>query len=238
MADNVAITAGTGTSIAADEVVDATLGTVKAQFIKIMDGTLDGTSKVAVKATAPATTDPGLVVAISPNGINANGLNTAANSAPVVIAPQTTLVPQTPTVSVSPAYSANDVLGTKMTFASIVPPIGNNGVLQSITAKFKDTAVTGNINVAIFKADPSNSTFTDNAAPTWNSADMANLLGIYQLATPLSIGAATMACYCLDGIGKAFVSSSTSLYAVVTVGGTPTMATTSSFTLELAVLPG
>jgi hypothetical protein len=81
MADNVAITAGTGTIIAADEVVDATLGTVKAQYIKIMDGTLDGTAKTTVKAasTAAVATDPALVVAISPNGQNAN-LAVNANS--------------------------------------------------------------------------------------------------------------------------------------------------------------
>ena len=90
MADNVAITAGTGTTIAADEVVDATLGTVKAQFIKIMDGTLDGTAKTTVKAanTAPVTGDPALVVSISPNSVNANGGATPANSSPVVPADQ------------------------------------------------------------------------------------------------------------------------------------------------------
>jgi hypothetical protein len=52
MADNVAVTAGTGTSVAADEVVDATLGTVKVQYVKIMDGTLDGTGKVPASATS------------------------------------------------------------------------------------------------------------------------------------------------------------------------------------------
>jgi hypothetical protein len=209
--------------------------------VSTLDGvfqTANGPIGVKAASTAPIATDPALVVSISPNSVNANGLALPANSAPVVIAPQTTLVIQTPTVSTSPAYSANDVLGTTMTFAAIVPAIGNNGILQSITAKFKDTAVTGNINVAIFKANPSNSTFTDNSPPTWNALDAANLLGIYQLATPLAIGAATMTCYCLDGIGKAFVSSSTSLYAVVTLGGTPTMVSTTSFTLELSVLPG
>lgn len=50
MADNVAVTAGSGTSIAADEVVDGTLGTVKVQYVKLMDGTLDGTTKAAVGA--------------------------------------------------------------------------------------------------------------------------------------------------------------------------------------------
>lgn len=50
MSDNVAITAGSGTSIAADEVSDGTLGTVKVQYVKLMDGTLDGTTKAAVNS--------------------------------------------------------------------------------------------------------------------------------------------------------------------------------------------
>lgn len=50
MSDNVIITAGSGTTIAADEVVDGSLGTVKVQYVKIMDGTPDGTSKAAVGA--------------------------------------------------------------------------------------------------------------------------------------------------------------------------------------------
>ena len=52
MADNVAVTAGSGTTIAADEVVDGTLGTVKVQYVKIMDATLDGTTKAAVGAAS------------------------------------------------------------------------------------------------------------------------------------------------------------------------------------------
>jgi len=46
MADNVAITAGAGTTVAADEVVDGTLGTVKVQYVKLMDGALDSSVKV------------------------------------------------------------------------------------------------------------------------------------------------------------------------------------------------
>ena len=45
MPDNVAVTAGTGTTIAADEIVDGTLGTVKVQYVKLMDGTPDSTTK-------------------------------------------------------------------------------------------------------------------------------------------------------------------------------------------------
>ena len=50
MADNVAITAGSGVTIAADELTDGVLGSVKVQYVKIMDGTLDGTSKATVGA--------------------------------------------------------------------------------------------------------------------------------------------------------------------------------------------
>lgn len=55
MADNVAVTAGSGTTIAADEVVDGTLGTVKVQFVKLMDGTLDGTNKLVIDASGRVT---------------------------------------------------------------------------------------------------------------------------------------------------------------------------------------
>lgn len=51
MADNVDVTAGSGTTIAADEIVDGTLGTVKVQYMKLMDGALDGTGKIGGDTT-------------------------------------------------------------------------------------------------------------------------------------------------------------------------------------------
>lgn len=51
MADNVDITPGSGATVGADEVTDGTLGTVKVQFTKLMDGTLDGTNKAAVDSS-------------------------------------------------------------------------------------------------------------------------------------------------------------------------------------------
>jgi hypothetical protein len=51
MADNVAITPGSGANIAADEVVDATLGTVKVQLVKVVDGTNDSTTRRVVEAS-------------------------------------------------------------------------------------------------------------------------------------------------------------------------------------------
>lgn len=51
MADNVAITAGSGTTILADELTDGTLGTGKAQYVKILDGTLDSSNKLVIDSS-------------------------------------------------------------------------------------------------------------------------------------------------------------------------------------------
>lgn len=60
--------------------------------VQISDGT---TGPVAVKAasTAPVAADKSLVVAISPNSVNANGQATMANSSPVVISSNQSNVP-------------------------------------------------------------------------------------------------------------------------------------------------
>lgn len=67
--------------------VQAVLGTETTKVIGVAK-IGDGTSLAAVKAasTAPVATDPALVVSISPNSVNANGIKNFAGSAPVVSA--------------------------------------------------------------------------------------------------------------------------------------------------------
>lgn len=231
-------TAGTGTVSTIDALMadggQATLGlTTGTAVITDATGTLQQYLRGLIKLIAAGIniTTVTAVTAITnalPAGTNLIGS--------VTVAPSTTDVAVTPTVTVS-AYTAGNVLGGIMTFASLLAATSFNGVLHSITAKFKGTAVTGSLEVAIFKASPSNGTYSDKSAPTWDAADMANLLGVYTLTTPNSkLG--TMTIYNLDSIGKAIVGASQSLYVVAIVDGTPTPASTSDFTLELAVLPG
>lgn len=104
MADNVEVSAGSGTNIAADEVVDGTLGTVKVQFVKIMSGTLDATDKVPGDAT--------------------DGLRVNTRGGGIVIA-------QTPTITAG-AYSASDAVGGKLTFANAARVSGGKGVINSM----------------------------------------------------------------------------------------------------------
>lgn len=74
MADNVAITAGSGTTVAADEVVDATLGTVKVQYVKLMDGTYDSTNKGIIDSSGQ------IAVALAANAIAAGAVAAGATS--------------------------------------------------------------------------------------------------------------------------------------------------------------
>ena len=57
MVDNVPITPGSGKTIAADELTDATLGTVEVQFLKLMDGTLDSSNKAVVSSAGALKVD-------------------------------------------------------------------------------------------------------------------------------------------------------------------------------------
>jgi hypothetical protein len=60
MADNVTLNTMTGGAVVGtDEVTDGTLGTVQVQYVKIMDGTINGTDKAA------ATTANGLAVDVT-----------------------------------------------------------------------------------------------------------------------------------------------------------------------------
>lgn len=80
---NVNISGGGAGSVTANQ--GATGTNAQAWWAQIGD-TTNGPVAVKAPSTAPVATDKGLVVSLSPNGINANGSATAANSAPVVIA--------------------------------------------------------------------------------------------------------------------------------------------------------
>lgn len=86
-----------------------TSGGGTASSVKITDGT-NGPAAVKPASTAPTSADPALVVAISPNGQNANGSNTAANSAPIVSAYQTTIYTANVTNSAAAANASATVL--------------------------------------------------------------------------------------------------------------------------------
>lgn len=204
--------------------------------------TIDNLIAVGVPISAALPAGVNAIGSVTVSNANANGEALVANSAPVTQAPTSFRIAVTPTVTAS-AYTAGNVLGGIMTFASVLlgaptlTPTKWSAVLESICVKFKASAVVGEIDVAIFTASPAGGTYTDHGAPTAAAADQAKLVGIYALTVPQST-LGTMTCYNLDGIGAAIDGASTSLFAVMTVKGTPTPASTSDVIVELGVLQG
>jgi hypothetical protein len=85
------------------------------------------TAAVKPASTAASATDPALVVAISPNGQNANGQATAANSSPVVLAKNSGTGATIAGAAVGTAGSAATEVVTVQGIASMTPFLNNPG---------------------------------------------------------------------------------------------------------------
>lgn len=179
----------------------------------------------------------------SPGAVSVQGVNAyVTNSVPVTgtfwqpTQPVSGLIysaATTPTISTS-LYSSGYVWGGIITLSNVLSPTTFLGELTSLTLKFKGSIQTLQFDVALFTASPSNGTYADHATPTWNTADMANLVGIYSL-TAANNDFGTMSVYNLDGINKAIVGASTSLYAVIIGKGTSTNNPASTSDMTIAV---
>jgi hypothetical protein len=137
-----------------------------------------------------------------------------------------------PTVTAA-AYTAGNVVGGLVTLPNIFGP-KNSGVIESVQINFK-SAQTAEFDVSFFKAQPSNSTFTDHAAPAIAAADAFSVLPLLQLTNPKSV-LGTETTYGQSGLGTALNTGSTSLWLVVTTPGTPTPASTTDMQVCVTVL--
>lgn len=164
MADNVAITAGTGTTVAADEVTDGTLGSCKVQFVKLMDGTLDGTSKAAVGANGLAAD---VKASVLPTGAataaKQPALGTAGVSSTDVISVQGiasgTALPISGSVTVSSAPStAVTNAGTFAVQATLAAGAAAIAKAEDVASADADVGVPA---MAVRKATPANTSGTD-----------------------------------------------------------------------------
>jgi len=109
VADTVAITAGTGTTIGTDEVTIG--GTAQhCQRIKLVDGTDGGTDLIPGTAARGLSVDPRLKVV---------------------------RLQVTPTVSTTPAYTAKDAVGGLLTFSNAVRASGASGTVTAVQIEDK-----------------------------------------------------------------------------------------------------
>lgn len=154
----------------------------------------------------------------------------------VIPLPDVCIVSQAPTASSSPAYSSGDVIGSLMTFDGITRANDVTGILQQATIHCK-SAQAAAVDLLIFGANPTNSTFTDNAALAVNSADWDKVTHVIHFTDWTNLGTPSLAQ--ADNLAKPFKpeSGSKKLYGVLVSRATPTLASTGDIKVTLKSLP-
>lgn len=140
----------------------------------------------------------------------------------------------TPTVTAG-AYTTGQVVGGKISLAGAARVNGGSGIIQSALVTVK-TALTAPYDVLFFSTDPSNSTFTDNAACAVNVADLQSLCGVAHCTEVVSLGTPQA----LQGPNLALPfklsAAAQTLYAVIVIRGGQTFASTSAIGLNVNIL--
>jgi hypothetical protein len=133
------------------------------------------------------------------------------------------------------AYATADVIGTKVTVSTVTRIAAGSGIIRSATLSNRLTATTA-VDVILFDADPSASTFTDNAAVTVNVADLTKIIGVLSFVSGEYVSFAGNGVAVKQGLNIGFkLASGSDLYAVFVSRAAPTFANAADLNLRLAI---
>ncbi len=136
-------------------------------------------------------------------------------------------IEQAVTVEASPDYSAGDLVGGKLTLSSKA----NGGLIQTVI--ITDLAgVNINKDVVFFDTNPSNTTFTENAALAIADADLVDILGVAAVDTWFSFSNNSVG----QALNLAIPFVNTPLYAAIVERGTANYASTSDLSIRVGIL--
>jgi hypothetical protein len=131
-------------------------------------------------------------------------------------------------------YAAGDVIGTLMTITSAARFSGGSGVIENIVINDKANVAT-NIDLVLFSANPSNSTFTDNAAYTVNVADWDKVMAAANIDNSFPAAGNRSLQYCPPA-GIPFVAvGSADIYAVLVARTSIVLASATDIKLALTI---
>ncbi len=139
---------------------------------------------------------------------------------------------QTPVVSASPDYSTGDCIGSLLTFQPVVLAAGHDGTIQSVTVNCK-VANTAAMDLMLFNANPSASTFTDNSAPAVHANDLAKVIGVVNITKWTSVGSNSQSMGEANNLAFPVELATTAAYGVLVARGTVNLASTSDITVTL-----
>lgn len=144
----------------------------------------------------------------------------------------------TPTITAS-AYAAGNNVGGKLTIANAVRVSGSVGaagtglVLVGITIATKFTN-TSQIDVVVYNADPTNTTFTDKSAFTMSTSDLAKGMRVLHVTDWTKLG--TLSIGYVECNLPISLASATSAYASMVAQGAFTPGSTTDLTITFHIL--
>lgn len=139
------------------------------------------------------------------------------------------LIKNTPTVSTSPAYTANDQLGGLQTLSNAVRGAGSNGIVMSVAIcdKAKQSQP---LNILFFDAIPT-ITSTDNGILDISDSEMAlKCIGKISIAATDYVTLNLNSFAAVTAIADEIASTTGDLYAIAQTTGTPTYVSTTDLT--------
>ncbi len=133
-------------------------------------------------------------------------------------------------------YASGDLIGEKLTISNPLGGSGGKGRLLSIVLadRAKNSAA---IDLILFDANPSATTFTDNGPLTIVDADLSRICGVIPIVANDYAEFVDNTVFCLYNInlGIALRGSTKDLYACLVSRGTPTFAATTDLQLILTL---
>lgn len=240
MADNIPITAGSGTIIATDQI-----GTDHFQKVKLAVGVADDATMIGHKEDdAHSSGDAGIMALGVRDDIPASPGGSDGDYVPMLFdaqgrqwvrpAPVQVRISVTPTINTS-AYATGDCIGELMTFANAARVSGGSGIIQSILVIDRSQAQRAAMELLFF--DRTVTVAGNNNPVAMSDGDMAYCLGIVPIGpyntswpgTPLNSFSTLL------NVGLPFVLNGTDLFVQAIVRATPTYANT-DLTFILGIL--
>jgi len=141
-------------------------------------------------------------------------------------------IAQTPTIDTA-IYAAGDLIGGKLTFANATRVAAYSGKVTNVMIRDLD-AENAPMDLILFNADPSGTTFTNNAALDIADADLSKIFAVIHISDWTTFADNSVAH--VGELYKAFkLASGSSIYGALVSRGTPTYASTSDVSVEITV---
>lgn len=135
--------------------------------------------------------------------------------------------------------AAEDLIADKVTIAgSEISRSGRASILQSLTI-FDASDQAAALGIILFKSDPTNTTFTKNAAFSIHANDEAKVCGLIKVAATDYFATSAKQMACIQNLAIPIqLSDEEKLYAAVVSAGTPTYAAADDLRLHFGFMGG